>query len=141
MILNILGGAAVYSLSKDNLNVLNIKTKNDSELKKGTIWANPLNREIEIDLSGMYEQKFPVVTEQLYGKKTKLTYSLSNLESDKTFTLYFNFNLTGGDYGIFSPYNICHIEIKKKFVKVIMENILLKKVKNKYMFRISKNTD
>lgn len=103
------GGGAVYSLSKDKSNFLNIFTK-DEKIETGKIWANPLNNEIDIDLSKTYEQNFYIRSNNLYLKGKMLNYTVSNLDSDKTFTFYYNFS----ELFLINPFNICHIEEGKE---------------------------
>ena len=78
------GGGAVCLTYQGLTNYFNITSTDDGGLKKGTIWVNPLNKELNIDLSKeKYEKKFTIKDDEKFGDA--LTYSVSNLSKDKTF--------------------------------------------------------
>ena len=108
-----------YTMEDDEEFVIIIK--GIGEEGKGTIWVNPLKKEIPIDLSKKYEMKFPVKNDiGLEYVNGSLTYSVSNLKEDKSFI--FEFNDKYGDeeiefYGLKNPFKVCHGKECKEKIK------------------------
>lgn len=102
------GEGIVYWAFDEDEFVLFIKGIEEEE--KGTIWFNPLNREIEIDLSKKYEGKLPVKNDLGEDFTQPLTYSVSNLKEDKTFIFEYETNYKDKEYEfkLSNPFEICN---------------------------------
>lgn len=113
------GGGAVYYISKDKTNSMNITSNDNSPITKGTIWIHPFYKEINIDLSEKYEKLFTVMTDDLNEEeeeKESLIFSVSNLTTDKTFLFKYHSSYQFGKYTISlsNPFTICPEGVTKE---------------------------
>ena len=102
-------GMVWYAFDEDEF-VLFIKGIEEEE--KGTIWFNPLSREIEIDLSQKYEGKFTVKNDLGKDFAQPLTYSVSNLKEDKNFVFEYEskYKDKESEITLSNPFEICNGE-------------------------------
>lgn len=87
---------------------LNIKSQ-QGEDPKGTIWINPMNKAIDIDLSQKYGYMYTILNyDSVYPT---LTYNVKNLDKDVTVIFEYNseYNMEGiiKTSGLLNPFQVC----------------------------------
>lgn len=85
---------------------------NTEEDPKGTIWINPMNKEIDIDLSKNYGYMYTLLNyDTVYPT---LTYNVKNLENDVTVIFEYNSEYNMLDMiktsGLLNPFQVCNEE-------------------------------
>lgn len=72
-------------------------------------------------------KKFYVQIKNLYGKAKKFNYTISNLNSDQTFTFYYKSK--GGSLFLMNPFNTYHIKEGKEDCQDYVAKYIFKKRK------------
>ena len=82
------GRGFIFSVDKDDTYTIRLEYSNPNSNANGTIWVNPMNNEIKVNLTNKYEWKFDY--EDTDRKEANLIYSIDNCEKNVTFEFKYN---------------------------------------------------
>lgn len=106
-------GEGILLYPSNDKYVITMKASGDKK-DSGTIWVNPTEKEIEVDLSKKYEGKFPIITTKsgLTEPYPELTYAINDVAKDVTFSFkYTDKENELRDETIPNPIKICQDNI------------------------------